>query len=497
MNQPRESPSRNYAVLLGLIVMAGTAVRVYGLGRRSVWDDEAWTYFISSQGWEHLWASVPYDIHPPLFYIVEAVSLRWLGHSEAALRLPALVAGVLLLLVLAMIARRLWGEAAALLVALFAGLSPVLIYQSQEARNYSLLCLVMLLGAWSWWQYAQSLDRRQAVAAALLTLAAVCTHYLGVLLIPFAFLALAAHQRLRTSAAWIAFISGSSPALIALFLDRFMKQQAEITSQISGIQFLAQQPWPLAVVRSGLILGPGNQAGWIKLAGYTLFGLGVLLVAILWLRSRSQSRGLGFPAWLAGLILSCVWAGTILGLWPLRDSYSGAAAPAVYLLMAGAVSQFRDGYWRVVVTSLILLSMGLGVASQLQDASYANADYRGLAREVSATPADGLVLARGWGDLGCYGFYDARALPMAVHGIDGPADMTPEAYVVGRTLMSTDDLLGQSRRIWLIGKATAQAQLRDLAQRLTDSGYVSSRRVLRPGVEASYWERHETAAGER
>ena len=86
---------------------------------------------------------------------------------------------------------------------------------------------------------------------------------------------------------------------------------------------------------------------------------------------------------------------------------------------------------------------------------------------------------------------------MAVHGIDGPADMTPEAYVVGRTLMSTDDLLGQSRRIWLIGKATAQAQLRDLAQRLTDSGYVSSRRVLRPGVEASYWERHETAAGER
>ncbi|MCE5209584.1 MAG: glycosyltransferase family 39 protein [Chloroflexi bacterium] len=108
--------------------------------------DESYTYIaFASQPLTNLVS----DYHLPNNHIFHSVlvhfSTRLFGEQPLAVRLPALLAGVLVVLAVFLLARALYGDSAGLLASAITAVLPALAEISAEARGYSLLTLLVLL----------------------------------------------------------------------------------------------------------------------------------------------------------------------------------------------------------------------------------------------------------------------------------------------------------------------------------------------------------------
>lgn len=145
-----EKLSRKEQEILWLVAipLAALGLRLYLLGKQSLWYDEGVTWYVSSMSLPELLRWTAADIQPPLYYLVTRFFIRLLGESEYALRFPAALFGVLLVPVTWRLARRLFGRETAFITAVIAAAGPVMVYYSQEARMYTLLALESALATW-------------------------------------------------------------------------------------------------------------------------------------------------------------------------------------------------------------------------------------------------------------------------------------------------------------------------------------------------------------
>jgi len=160
---------------LWVIILLGAAVRLYGLGERSLSYDEC-QQFWASQG-NVLISNRNITLDPPLFaLLLHAWSLA--GRSETWLRLLPCLLGVLGIPAVYALARRLCGDvASARVAALFFALAPYPIRYSQSLRVYSLTLLLCALLPAAWLAAMQQDDRRHRVRIALLACAGLLAMY--------------------------------------------------------------------------------------------------------------------------------------------------------------------------------------------------------------------------------------------------------------------------------------------------------------------------------
>ena len=179
--------------LIALILLAW-GLRLYRLEAQSLWYDEAVTADVVQLGLERLTRWTADDIQPPFYYYLLAGWVGVAGSGEWALRFPSAPFCLLSVPLAYAVGRRLfarggdWGKRAALLAALFAGLSPLYIYYAQEARMYALLTTLGLLMAvflldWLHTPLRQEQRRNRWLALITTTIAAVYTHYYAFFLI--------------------------------------------------------------------------------------------------------------------------------------------------------------------------------------------------------------------------------------------------------------------------------------------------------------------------
>lgn len=220
MTPPRVT-KRELVGLLLLTVLA-LAVRWLALTGRELWLDEAYTVLVArADGWGELLRMVAADNYPPLYFLAMRVWVAGFGFGEAAMRWPSVLAGVALVpLVWALVhetGRGLGrspdespGPGARLPAAALAGLSPVLVHYSLEARPYTLLWALAVGVVIALHRFVRCGDpsREQGGTAALtlaagLTAVALGVHYFAALLAPVWGLAwwLARGRRLRVLAA--------------------------------------------------------------------------------------------------------------------------------------------------------------------------------------------------------------------------------------------------------------------------------------------------------
>jgi len=140
----------------------------------ALWYDEAFTAWLARLPLDRMMLAIAGDVHPPLWYLVEWLTVRALGTSELALRAPAALASALAGLELYRLVQRLAGEQPARLASVLFTFAPAQIYYGQEARMYAALALFVIAG------YRAALDKRTLRAALLLTLA-MYTQNLGAL----------------------------------------------------------------------------------------------------------------------------------------------------------------------------------------------------------------------------------------------------------------------------------------------------------------------------
>ncbi len=166
-----------------LLLVAAFAVRVSRLDAQSLWYDEGLSIALAGRSLPTILRNAADDIHPPLYYILLAAWTHLVGPGAFASRFLSVACGTCLVALLYAIARRMWSGSVGLVACLFAGLSPYLIWYSQEARMYM---LVAALGAAALWltldlAAVQSTparaDIRRLLALAGLETAALYSHY--------------------------------------------------------------------------------------------------------------------------------------------------------------------------------------------------------------------------------------------------------------------------------------------------------------------------------
>ncbi len=173
-------------------VLAAAAVfrLIPWLTNYSLHRDEAlygyWAQLIAS-GRDPLLLS-PWVDKPPLVLYLLAADVRAFGVSELALRLPGLIASLLLVLVTFGFARRAYGVRVALIAAGLLSLSPFAILFAPTAFTDPWLALWLVAAAWA------ALARRPFIAGLLLGLA-VASKQQGLLGVPLVFALLAVGRR--------------------------------------------------------------------------------------------------------------------------------------------------------------------------------------------------------------------------------------------------------------------------------------------------------------
>ncbi len=155
--------ARLLLVALLVIIALGAALRVYKLDAKSLWLDEAYSIKFSQEAPAGIIEATAKDVHPPLYYFALHYWMLAFGDSETAVRLLSALFGILALFVIYRLASRMFDRATGLLAAGLLAFSPFHIEFSQEARMYSLLCLLTLL---SFYYFLKLLEGKSRYALA-------------------------------------------------------------------------------------------------------------------------------------------------------------------------------------------------------------------------------------------------------------------------------------------------------------------------------------------
>jgi 4-amino-4-deoxy-L-arabinose transferase-like glycosyltransferase len=145
--------------VLVLILVIAAGLRFYDLGSQSLWSDEGNSAAMAARSLADIAGATAHDIHPPFYYWLLHLWTRVFGTSEAGLRSLSATLGVLLVLSIAELGRRLYGRATGLAVAFVAAVSPFQVYYSQEARMYILVALLATAGFLHFWWFIEREDR--------------------------------------------------------------------------------------------------------------------------------------------------------------------------------------------------------------------------------------------------------------------------------------------------------------------------------------------------
>jgi 4-amino-4-deoxy-L-arabinose transferase-like glycosyltransferase len=135
---------------LAVIVIIGACFRFYGLEHESLWNDELASQRRSSfpTAGQVLKEGVLTELHPPAYYFLLYYVQKVAGDSERTLRFPSAVIGVLTIIAMFFLAKRIYSEKEGLISALFMAILWAPIYYSQEARSYAFMLLFSMLSVY-------------------------------------------------------------------------------------------------------------------------------------------------------------------------------------------------------------------------------------------------------------------------------------------------------------------------------------------------------------
>lgn len=211
--------------LIGLALV----MRLIGLNEVALRYDETFTAWMARlPTLERVLVAARSDVHPPLWYVIEWVTVKLLGSSAGALRLPSAIFGVLAIWLVYHLALTLsWERQIARWAAFFAAIIPGALFYSQEARVYTFMTCCVLLALLC------LIERRWGLFT-IACIGLVYSHNLGVFYV---------------------FVMGGY-ALVRVLFQRLWGVFARL-SVLLGIVVIAWLPWLANVVQQANVIGGG------------------------------------------------------------------------------------------------------------------------------------------------------------------------------------------------------------------------------------------------
>lgn len=242
-----------------LILGLALGLRLYRIGAEELWLDEVFSFRdATAPGWL---AHLRFKDVPPLYPVLLHAWIALAGDGEGAVRLPSALLGTAFVGAIMWAGREMFDARVALWSGLFAALSPIGVYYSQEARPYALLtalvaCVYALL-----WRALRGNTRRQWLAVGVAIAVAMYSHYLAALtILPTAALLGAWPERGRGRS-----YVGAMALAALLFLPWVVWSFVLTAHPVTGVDWIREAwertPPLLAIPRSLEVLHLGSQAG--------------------------------------------------------------------------------------------------------------------------------------------------------------------------------------------------------------------------------------------
>jgi 4-amino-4-deoxy-L-arabinose transferase-like glycosyltransferase len=429
-------PAARSAVLAALAIMlVAVAVRVYGLGRESLWLDEGFTWRLARLPFQDVIAASVGDVHPPLYGLLVNLLARVFGDGEAALRSLSVAASCLGIFFAWRVAGRAFGQRAALGAAGLLALSAFQVRYAQEARAYALLGALALASADTFLVALETGRARDRTAWVLTTIALLYTHAYAMFVLAAEGAALLWWMRGAHGRRWARGMVLPAALVVLAFAPwaAIMRDQVERVSH----SFWVARPAPLDLART--LYEFAGDAPMLVL-------LGVLAAVGLVRPPRPQGRGKA-PA--RALVIA-------LAFLPLLPYAISLAGPAVYLTRAAIPAAFAltvlaaAGWAALPARARPAVAMLLVIASLPPLVSLQREVYKEPWREAvawlehEAKPGDLVLVTAPWYRDGVFAYY-ARRPDLEVRRV--PAHEGP---VVAADLEALDRTLAAHPRVWLV-----------------------------------------------
>jgi mannosyltransferase len=326
--------------LLLIPALTGLLAGLWGISSPSYWRDEAATLEVARFSFPatlHTLAHV--DTVHGAYYLFMHFVVKCLGGSEAATRLPSVLAAAAAAAGTAALGRRLAGPLTGLAAGLIVALSPTVTPYAQEARSYA---IVMALAVLATYLFVRALDTRTrlAFAAYAIALSALgVVHLFALLLLPAHALALWRQDRVIVRR-WVV---GAGGAVVILTPLLVVEQ-----TQSRAISWIAAPT--LADV--GHLIESFAGSAWLIPPVLVLIGLG------LW-RHRSPNTPVDLRLLTAGWAL--LPPALLLGVSLIHPVYVFRyvlfCVPAVALLVAAGLTRLPR--WPAVIVGVLLLALSI------------------------------------------------------------------------------------------------------------------------------------------
>ncbi len=329
-----------------ILLLAAFTLRVWNLGGRSLWYDEAYLWWATRLPLGKMLALSMGELVPPLHYFVLRVWQPLAGSSEFVLRFPSALYGILALAAMARLARRLTGQRAAAIWALLLGaVATTLVWAARETRMYGAFIAWSLLAGMALIETLYASTARGRRRWAWLWGSAL----------------LGALATLALSAFWL--IGQGCFALVALLRRPRSLVKAWFRAMlpptvVAGVVFL---PWVIGALRS-VGANATYWAGHLPIAEFLRISLAGMTVSDYWPAAWKVAAG--------GVILLATFPTLLLAR---RRPHAGLY-PLLYLLTLGVMALiFRSlPKWGSRHASLfaplpaLALAIGWGMAAQIQ-----------------------------------------------------------------------------------------------------------------------------------
>ncbi|HEY3737795.1 MAG TPA: glycosyltransferase family 39 protein [Jatrophihabitans sp.] len=395
--------------VIGCAVL-GLAIRI--ATDRSVWIDEAISVHEASQPYGTMLQLLrDTDVHPPLYFTLLWGVIHLTGSTtEAIVRLPSLVAGVLLVVVAYYAAREFWDRRSARYAAVIMAVGPAAVWYAQDARMYALFMLFTTLAAWMVVRVLRHGRWRDVGVFALACGLMLWTQYdtLLVVLTLLAALGGAAGYRWwrdhrNRALLWRSLAASGAIVLMTLPLLPLVLHQYQHTAGVASVPSQAGQAADTA--SQGVNIYSALAGGTWALFGYHSDHVMLLINAfwpvLLLLVLGSLGRGRSVPVRVLAL-MALVPPAVLFALAQSRSDlfdlrYFSATVPALNLMLARMVASWPKGWFtRRAVPAVTAIALVAGLVDEQANSSNPRVyDFRSAVAYVRAHSEHGDLLLYG------------------------------------------------------------------------------------------------------
>jgi len=358
---------------LALISLAAVIRIALWLQNRSLWIDEArLSLNVATRPYLRLLPPLDYDQSAPLFFLwLQRSAVLLFGLSDRSLRLAALVAGIGIVPLVYLIAKRLLGSRVALLATGMVALSPSLIYFANEAKQYGVEAFVsccILYATLRWLDDPSSAVWRAALV--LLGMIAVWLASAAPFVLAGAGLSVLLTRRVepRARIRWAALLGvcwGASLALAYTLVYRFAVGDPYLRRYWSGAFLTPGRPGVVGdtgVALRAVLWGPmfrdsfGGSTNLEALAVVFAISVVLALILVVGLRRIGRTAGANGLALLASP-LALAFVASAMGAYPVSARSTVFFLPALMIGAAAGVDELAGRLrWRALRWTLLTLS---------------------------------------------------------------------------------------------------------------------------------------------